>query len=150
MNTTPTSPKFRSPIKLVLFLLHSFQHLYWRMHQRDLLVKMSKKFQANMSNYSLNKITLPESTDYSVLFYIMAGFKITAAVLIFWLKVKVERSPQSTKESMKKIWNKSALILFAILFILGVVAGVKETYAIPYLTDDLGASSQLISVLDLI
>ena len=113
-------------------------------------MKMSNKFQANMSNYSLNKITLPESTDYSVLFYIMAGFKITAAVLIFWLKVKVERSPQSTKESMKKIWNKSALILFAILFILGVVAGVKETYAIPYLTDDLGASSQLISVLDLI
>ena len=36
------------------------------------------------------------------------------------------------------------------VFILGVVAGVKETYAIPYLTDDLGASSQLISVLDLI
>ena len=96
----------------------------------------------------LNTSTIPESTDYSELFYIMAGFKLIAAILIFWLKVKIERSPQSTKESLKKIWNKPAITLFFFLFILGFVAAVKEAYAIPYLTDDLGASSQLISVFD--
>ena len=88
---------------------------------------------------------LPESTDYSVLFYFMAGFQTTAAALIFWLKVKIERSPQSTKESLKKILNKSALTLISFLLVMGVVSGVKDTYIVPYLTDDLGASSQLIS-----
>ena len=99
------------------------------------------------SNYALNKI-ISEFTDYSVLFYIMAGCKFTTAMLVFWLRVNIERSPQSTKESLKNIWNKPALTLFSFLFILGFVAAVKEAYAIPYLTDDLGASSQLISVYD--
>ena len=80
-----------------------------------------------------------------MIFYIMAGFKLAAAALVFWLRVLIERSPQSTKESLKKIWNKPALILFSFLFSLGFAAGVKDVYAIPYLTDDLGASSQLIS-----
>ena len=75
----------------------------------------------------------------------MAGFKLAAAVLVFWLTVKKDKSVQSTKESLKKIWNKPGLTLFSFLFILGFAAAIKDTYVIPYLTDDLGASSQLIS-----
>ena len=94
---------------------------------------------------SLAKITISEPTDYSALFYIMAGFKLSAAVLVFWLTVKRDKSLQSTRESLKKIWNKPGLLLFSFLFILGFAQAVKDTYVIPYLTDDLGASSQLIS-----
>ena len=66
-------------------------------------------------------------------------------VLSFWIKVSMKRSALSTKESLKRIWNKASLIFFSILFIVGTLFGVKDTYLVPYLTDDLGASSQLIS-----
>ena len=86
-----------------------------------------------------------ESTDYSVLFYIFDGCCFMVLVLSFWLKVSMKRSALSTKESLKKIWNKASLIFFSILFVVGTLYGVKDTYLIPYLTEDLGASSQLIS-----
>ena len=88
---------------------------------------------------------IPESTDYSVLFYIFDGCCFMVLVLSFWLKVSMKRSALSTKESLKKIWNKASLIFFSILFVVGTLYGVKDTYLIPYLTEDLGASSQLIS-----
>ena len=86
-----------------------------------------------------------ESTDYSVLFYIFDGCLLMVLVLSFWIKVSMKRSALSTKESLKRIWNKASLIFFSILFIVGTLFGVKDTYLVPYLTDDLGASSQLIS-----
>ena len=57
----------------------------------------------------------------------------------------MKRSALSTKESLKKIWNKASLIFFSLLLIVGILFGVKDTYLVPYLTEDLGASSQLIS-----
>ena len=58
----------------------------------------------------------------------------------------MKKSPLATGESLKKIWNKASLIFFSILFIKGIVNGVKDTYLVPYLSEDLGASSQLISM----
>ena len=92
-----------------------------------------------------NKIVIPESTDYSILFYILDGSCVVVCVLSFWLTVTIRKSALTTTESLKKIWNKASLILFSLLFIWGVVMGVKDTYLVPYLADDLGASSQLIS-----
>ena len=57
----------------------------------------------------------------------------------------MKKSALSTKESLKKIWNKASLIFFSLLLIVGILFGVKDTYLVPYLTEDLGASSQLIS-----
>ena len=92
----------------------------------------------------------PESTDYSVLFYIFDGCCLIVLVLSFWLKVSMTKSALTTKESLKKIWNKASLLFFSILFIMGTLYGVKDTYLVPYLTDDLGASSQLISMTEMI
>ena len=97
-----------------------------------------------VSNH-VNRFFFPESTDYSVLFYIFDGCLVVVLVLSFWLKVSMKRSGLTTKQSLKKIWNKASLIFFSILFIMGTLYGVKDTYLVPYLTDDLGASSQLIS-----
>ena len=57
----------------------------------------------------------------------------------------MKRSAETTKESFKRIWNKASMIFFSFLFVMGMVIGVKDTYVVPYLTDELGASSQLIS-----
>ena len=86
-----------------------------------------------------------ESTDYSILFYMYDGYFLLAAVLMIWLSVTLERSGQSTLEALKKIWNKSALIVFSLLFILGIQWGVQDSYVLVYLTDEMGASSQLTS-----
>ena len=97
-----------------------------------------------------NNNAISESTDYSILFYIVDGALVTVAVLSFWIRVSMRKSPLTTKESLKKIWTKAPLVLFSFLFIMGAVMGVKDTYVVPYLSDDLGASSQLISELKLI
>ena len=53
--------------------------------------------------------------------------------------------PQTTKESLKKLWTKPAVILFLFVFTLGYGWGVRDTYLFAYLQDELGASSSLIS-----
>ena len=73
------------------------------------------------------------------------GYFLLAAVLMIWLNVTLERSGQSTLEALKKIWNKSALIVFSLLFILGIQWGVQDSFVLVYLTDEMGASSQLTS-----
>ena len=90
-------------------------------------------------------LVIPESTDYSVLFYMLDGGCVIIVVLSFWLNVTMKRSAETTKESFKRIWNKASMIFFSFLFIWGIVIGVKDTYVVAYLTDELGASSQLIS-----
>ena len=86
-----------------------------------------------------------ETTDYSILFFIADACFVTVAILSFWIQVSIKKSALTTKESLKKIWNRASVILFSFLFIMGAVLGVKDTYVVPYLTDELGASSQLIS-----
>ena len=86
-----------------------------------------------------------ETTDYSVLFFIADACFVIVAILSFWIQVSIKKSALTTKESLKKIWNKASLILFSNLFIMGVVMGVKDSYVLPYLKNELGASSQLIS-----
>ena len=75
----------------------------------------------------------------------MDGCFVTVIILSFWIQLSIKKSALTTKESLKKIWNKASLILFSFLFIMGTVIGVKDAYVVPYLTDDLGASSQMIS-----
>ena len=91
------------------------------------------------------KIVIPESTDYSILFYILDGCCFVVCVLSLWLTVTMRKSALTTTESLRKIWNKTSLIFFSLLFTWGLLYGVKDTYLVPYLSDDLGASSQLIS-----
>ena len=62
-----------------------------------------------------------------------------------WLRVDMEKSGQTTKESLKKLWTKPAVILFLFVFTLGYGWGVRDTYLFAYLQDELGASSSLIS-----
>ena len=94
---------------------------------------------------SEKRIVIPESTDYSVLFYILDGCFFVVCVLSFWLTITIRKSALTTTQSLRKIWNKASLILFSLLFTWGAVMGVKDTYLVPYLSDDLGASSQLLS-----
>ena len=75
------------------------------------------------------------------------GYYLLAAALIIWLNVTMERSGQSTVDALKKIWNKSALVVFTLLLILGMQWGVQDSFVLVHLTDDLGASSQLTSEL---
>ena len=88
---------------------------------------------------------ITESTDYSILFYMLDACLFIVCVLSLWLTVTMRKSPLTTTESLKKIWNKASLIFFSLLFTWGLLYGVKDTYLVPYLSDDLGASSQLIS-----
>ena len=88
---------------------------------------------------------ITESTDYSILFYILDGSILAVCVLSLWLNVTMRKSALTTTESLKNIWNKASLIFFSLLFTWGFLYGVRETYIVPYLSDDLGASSQLIS-----
>ena len=73
------------------------------------------------------------------------GYYLLAAALMIWLNVTMERSGQSTVDALKKIWNKSALVVFTLLLILGMQWGVQDSFVLVHLTDDLGASSQLTS-----
>ena len=91
------------------------------------------------------KIVITESTDYSILFYILDGSILAVCVLSLWLNVTMRKSSLTTTESLKNIWNKASLIFFSLLFTWGFLYGVRETYIVPYLSADLGASSQLIS-----
>lgn len=75
------------------------------------------------------------------------GYYLLAAALMIWLNVTMERSGQSTVDALKKIWNKSALVVFTLLLILGMQWGVQDSFVLVHLTDDLGASSQLTSEL---
>ena len=89
---------------------------------------------------------ITESTDYSILFYMLDGCLFAVCVLSLWLTVTMRKSALTTTESLKKIWNKASLIFFTLLFMWGLIYGVRDTYVVPYLSDDLGASSQLISL----
>ena len=89
---------------------------------------------------------ITESTDYSILFYMLDGCLFAVCVLSLWLTVTMRKSTLTTTESLKKIWNKASLIFFTLLFMWGLIYGVRDTYVVPYLSDDLGASSQLISL----
>ena len=89
---------------------------------------------------------ITESTDYSILFYMLDGCLFAVCVLSLWLTVTMRKSALATTESLKKIWNKASLIFFTVLFMWGLIYGVRDTYVVPYLSDDLGASSQLISL----
>ena len=91
------------------------------------------------------RIVILESTDYSILFYILDGCLLAVCVLSLWLTVTMRKSALTTTESLKKIWNKASLLFFTLLFMWGLIYGVRDTYVVPYLSDDLGASSQLIS-----
>ena len=91
------------------------------------------------------RIVISESTDYSILFYILDGCLLAVCVLSLWLTVTMRKSALTTTESLKKIWNKASLLFFTLLFMWGLIYGVRDTYVVPYLSDDLGASSQLIS-----
>ena len=88
---------------------------------------------------------ITESTDYSILFYMLDGSILAVCVLSLWLNVTMRKSALTTTESLKKIWNKASLLFFTLLFMWGLIYGVRDTYVVPYLSDDLGASSQLIS-----
>ena len=88
---------------------------------------------------------ITESTDYSILFYVSDGCFLAVCILSLWLTVTMKRSALTTTESLKKIWNKASIIFFTLLFTWGLIYGVRDTYVVPYLSDDLGASSQLIS-----
>ena len=91
------------------------------------------------------RIVISESTDYSILFYILDGCLLAVCVLSLWLTVTMRKRALTTTESLKKIWNKASLLFFTLLFMWGLIYGVRDTYVVPYLSDDLGASSQLIS-----
>ena len=89
--------------------------------------------------------SIAEETDYSILFYACDIFLVIAAAMTVWLKVDMEKSGQTTKESLKRLWTKPAVILFLFVFTLGYGWGVRDTYLFAYLQDELGASSSLIS-----
>ncbi len=61
------------------------------------------------------------------------------------LDIRMDRSGQKTREALKQIWSGPAVILFALVFVMGASWGVHDTYLIPYLSDTLNASSSLIS-----
>ena len=103
------------------------------------MLKSSNEESAEVRN------VIAESTDYSILFYMLDACLLVVCVLSLWLTVTMRKSALTTTESLKKIWNKASLIFFSLLFTWGLLYGVKDTYLVPYLSDDLGASSQLIS-----
>ena len=146
-STTRTTPKLPSQIRLPVSLLHSYQPWSWWMQTKIREVSWQVWKSRNQEKAKV-KIVITESTDYSILFYILDGSILAVCVLSLWLNVTMRKSALTTTESLKNIWNKASLIFFSLLFTWGLLYGVKDTYLVPYLSDDLGASSQLISQQD--
>ena len=92
-----------------------------------------------------NQLMLAEETNYSILFYASDVFLVIGAIMTLWLKVEMEKSGQTTKESLKMLWTRPTIIFFSFMLILGYGWGVRDTYLFAYLQDELGASSSLIS-----
>ena len=92
-----------------------------------------------------NQLMLAEETNYSILFYACDVFLVIGAIMTLWLKVEMEKSGQTTKESLKMLWTRPTIIFFSFMLILGYGWGVRDTYLFAYLQDELGASSSLIS-----
>ena len=90
-------------------------------------------------------LVVSEETDYSILFYVCDSCLVVAAIMTLWLQVEMEKSGQTTKDALKKLWTRPAIIFFALVFLYGYGWGVRDTYLFAYLGDELGASSSLIS-----
>ena len=91
------------------------------------------------------QILYAEYADYSLAFYIAAGFLTFTSVLILFLDVRVPETGERVLKSLKKIISPPALILFAFAFLFGFSWGIHDTYLFIYLQEDLGADSALIS-----
>ena len=114
----------------ILIILQYKQYLFWSIY---------------IPKHIYNQLLLAEETNYSILFYACDVFLVIAAIMSLWLKVEMEKSGQTTKESLKMLWTRPTIIFFSFMLILGYGWGVRDTYLFAYLQDELGASSSLIS-----
>ena len=94
----------------------------------------------------INLILFSESTDYSMLFYIQDICLAISIALCFFLDINMDRSGQPTKDALKRIVSKPALLFFLLLTFNGTMWGVHDTFLLAYWSEDLGASSSLISM----
>ena len=107
--------------------------------------QLATTFGMLVPGFILDDGTGGESTDYTILFYIQDICLAISIVFVLTLDVRMERSGQKTLEALKNIWSRPAMILFTMLTLVGAMWGIQDTYAIAYLSDEQGASSQLIS-----
>lgn len=89
--------------------------------------------------------SVPDETDYSLSFYICDGFVLLSCFFALFLTITMEQTGERMVKSLKKIFSKPALNLFALSFFSGMSWGINDTYLYVYLQEDLKASSALIS-----
>ena len=56
----------------------------------------------------------------------------------------MEKSGQSTKESIRGLFTVPAMLLYVMLLTMGSIFGIKDTYFSIYLQEELGGSAQLL------
>ncbi len=103
-------------------------------------------------------IFVSEENDYKIAFYLYDGCLFLALLISLKLKVTLgsggdegeneidlkKKRKKETREALKQIFSKPALIFFGLLFNNGLLWGVVDAYVLVYLQEYLGASSEMI------
>ena len=88
---------------------------------------------------------LTEATDYSVVFYIQDICLALSIAVTFFLDIRMDKSGEKTIDALKKVGSKPALVYFFQILLFGIMWGVHDTFLLAFWSEDLGASSSLIS-----
>ncbi len=72
------------------------------------------------------------------------AFLLAACVIVFFLDVSRQEKIQRTREALGDLFTIPACIVYSILFMLGILVGVRGNYYALYLQDELGASTTLL------
>ncbi len=80
-----------------------------------------------------------------MVFYIQDICLAISIAISAFLEIRMDKSGQKTIEALKGIVSKPALLLFLKVGLIGLAWGVHDTYLVAYWSEELGASSSLIS-----
>lgn len=83
--------------------------------------------------------------DYSIVFYIGAGFAVVSIPLVFMLDVEVEKNKKSLIKTAKAVMGMIDVDMFILVqVVIGFCWGFHATFVTIYVIDELGASKTLL------
>ena len=95
--------------------------------------------------YCIRMGILAEYADYTIAFFTCAGCVVFTTLFVFKLEVAPAKRTETTAKGLKKLMSKPALIFFSLLFVNGFQWGIHDTYLNIYLSEEMNATSVLIS-----
>lgn len=84
--------------------------------------------------------------DYSLIIYVGDAFYLVTIVLTLFFKISMSdvRKSDSLVKTFSRTINRSTLLMFGFCLCRGINKGVGQSYQAVYLTEELGASPELI------